>query len=524
MTMNVAARLFAVASENPDAPALWARGELLTYSQLMDEVISIAAGLKKTGLVRRGDRVAFLTNRTKTAYASLLAPLFAGATYVPLNTRFPDKRNRSILETSGATALIVDQPNLNKAQRLIESLPVSITVLAPETVGSDLPNPNWMGKDELPSAAEWSFDSEFCGDTPVYLMFTSGSTGKPKGVPISHLNLLSYVENITNFLGGVEASDRIIQLADLTFDISVHDIFVCFLNGASLYSVPENAALMGPRFVQENQLTGWFSVPSTAGLLRQKGQLDTCSMPSLRFTLFCGEALPSQVAEAWAIAAPHSAIYNLYGPTEATVAFSGYRYHAGQSDPPPVVPLGHPFPGQEIGLFEPGQSVAAKSDGTGEMCLSGSQVMAGYWGSSELNSVSIFEVNGCTWYRTGDLGTYESQQGWAFVGRVDHQVKIRGFRVELQEIEIVLRKLSGRALVAAVPWPVTQEAGATGCVAFVAGDPQDTDLILEGCRGFLPDYMVPSAVIFLDNMPVNSNNKVDYQQLLVKLKNRSQGH
>jgi non-ribosomal peptide synthetase component F len=342
-------------------------------------------------------------------------------------------------------------------------------------------------------------------------MFTSGSTGVPKGVPISHGNLAAYVANATA-LGGVTAEDRIIQLADLSFDISVHDMFVSWLNGAMLCSVPENATLMATRFVDELKITGWFSVPSTAGLLKQAKFLAPGSMPSMRFTFFCGEALTAAVADAWAEAAPNAAVFNLYGPTEATVAFSAYRCRPRQFEPSMIVPLGDAFHGQSIGLFEVDRPAPTQDD-VGEICLSGSQVCAEYWMAPELTPRRFFSLDGTWWYRTGDLGRIDPQLGLLFAGRADHQVKIRGFRVELQEIEGVVRGASDRDLVAVIPWPETADGGATGCVAFVGSATGDAEAIRMACQRLLPDYMVPSRIIFLGEMPLNSNGKVDYLRL-----------
>lgn len=235
-------------------------------------------------------------------------------------------------------------------------------------------------------------------------------------------------------------------------------------------------------------------------------------MPSMRFTFFCGEALTAAVADAWAEAAPNAAVFNLYGPTEATVAFSAFRCKPGQFEPSMIVPLGDPFSGQSIGLFEVDKPAKAQGD-IGEICLSGSQVCAEYWKAPELTSRRFFNLDGRWWYRTGDLGRIDPQLGLLFAGRADHQVKIRGFRVELQEIEGVVRSAGGRDLVAVIPWPTTADGGATGCVAFIHGAEGDAEAIRVECQRLLPDYMVPSRVIFLDEMPLNSNGKVDYLRL-----------
>ena len=145
--------------------------------------------------------------------------------------------------------------------------------------------------------------------------------------------------------------------------------------------------------------------------------------------------------------------------------------------------------------------------------LSGSQLTRGYWRAPDIDAEKFIVADGRRWYRTGDLARYDPEFGFIFAGRADHQVKIGGFRVELQEIETVVRAVSGRDVVAVVPWPVSEEGGALGCVAFIAGPAQDAEPIRAQCREKLPDYMVPQKIIHLSEMPLNSNGKVDYLQL-----------
>lgn len=509
--IGIAAALDECARRYADSPALWVHGQTLSYRELFDKARRLAGTLRSLG-IERGDRVGILSHRTPTAYSSILATLLAGGTYVPLNPRFPFERNRSILERSGARALIVDEKSAATATAVMAAKP-DVAVVAPETAAAKSAAREWTTAETIAKASANDLDLGAAGDELAYVLFTSGSTGEPKGVPISHGNLAAYVGNITEIVGGISGADRLVQLADLTFDISVHDMFASWLNGACVVSVPENASLMATRFVEDHHVTGWFSVPSTAGLLKQADLLQSGSMPSLRFTLFCGEALTGSVAEAWAAAAPNSQIWNLYGPTEATVAFTSFRYLPGQIEPPAVVELGEPYQGQEIGLFKPATLDRVAADEVGEICLTGTQVTGGYWQAPDLNAARFFQSAERRWYRTGDLGRRGSAGGYAFAGRVDHQVKIRGYRVELQEIEFVVRRASGVDVVAVLPWPVTDDGGATGCIAFVAKPEGDSELIRAECRRALPDYMTPSRIVFLRDMPLNASGKVDYVRL-----------
>jgi amino acid adenylation domain-containing protein len=456
------------------------------------------------------DRVAILSERTTTLYAAIVATLINGSAYVPLNPRFPAKRNRQILEGSGARALICSESQRAMLDEISGGLPNLEVVILPES-GSRSP----IGVRQLLAAdltrpgVNTRFNCEVAPGDLAYLLFTSGTTGVPKGVPITHANVLAYLRGIRSVCD-VGPKDRFFQIADLTFDMSVHDLFLAWTSGASLFSAPENATLLSPRFVTEHELTCWFSVPSAAALIRQAGLLDAGGMPSLRFTFFCGEALTGAVAETWAAAAPNSAIVNLYGPTEATVAVGGFHYRPGQADPPAVVSLGYPFPEQVMALFDSEGRPA--ENGEGEICLSGSQVASGYWQAPELTAERFFEAQGRRWYRTGDLGRFLDGEGFSYVGRADRQVKIRGYRMELQEVEAAVRKVTGRDLAAVLPWPVVESGSALGCIAFVVG-PKVAATALEQCRELLPEYAVPSCILTIPEMPLNANGKFDYRAL-----------
>lgn len=492
MPDNLGSAVAEIARAHPTRPALWARGELLTYRELLERAAAVAHGLRLSG-IGPGDRVAILSERSTAAYVAILAALFAGAAYVPLNVRFPAERNRRILESSGARALICSDGQEQVAGNLIGDLSERVVLLV-------------SGRDKADSTERLPCD-DGAGNL-AYIFFTSGTTGAPKGVPISHDNVFAYLRGIRT-LTDVTFDDRVMQAVDLTFDLSVHDIFLAWTSGACLYSIPENGTLLCTRFIEEHEGTHWLSVPSAAALVKQAGLLTAGCMPSLRYSFFCGEALTGTVAESWAAAAPASQIINIYGPTEATVAFSAYRYAPGQAQPPAVVSLGEPFPEQHMELFtDEGESVR---DGVGEICLSGSQVTDGYWNAPEITSERFFRAEGRRWYRTGDLGRYIVGEGYAYLGRADRQVKLRGYRVELQEIENAVRKVTGCDLAAVIPWPLDESGAALGCVAFIVGGSigQAADRLGE----LLPDYMVPSGIQQLKEMPLNPNGKIDHRAL-----------
>lgn len=487
---------------------MWCRGETLTYRDLLDRAGKLAETIHQRQLAEPGGRVAVLTDRTATLYVGILAALLAGCAYVPLNARFPIARNRSILRQSGASVLIADERHRGELGSLLADLEYTPAVLLPESsTPLDHPARQFVANDLCQSPRR--APCENAAGELAYIFFTSGSTGEPKGVPIRHQSVFAYLDGIRGIFDP-SPEDRILQLVDVTFDLSVHDIFLAWTSGACLYSVPENAVLLCTRFVEEHDITAWLSVPSTAGLIRQSGLLEPGSMPSLRHTFFCGEALTGSIAAGWAEAAPRSSIYNIYGPTEATIAISAYECDPVTVGALPVVPLGKPFPTQHMALFDTA-GVACADGEAGEICLAGTQVTDGYWQAPHLTAQRFFEAQGRRWYRTGDLGRYDPAHGFSYMGRTDHQVKIRGYRVELQEIETVVRRAAGCDLAAVIPWPLTPDGGALGCVAFIqTGNGIQEATILTECGHSLPEYMVPSRIISIDQFPFNANGKVDY--------------
>lgn len=491
--------------------ALWAQGEMRSYGELASKASKLANTLKRQG-ISQGDRVAILYGRNVGLYEAILACLLAGAVYTPLNPRFPVERNASILRASGAKALICDKRSTQHLAQLRAIAVADLSILAPEGVSDELDGSfDVVGAEAIATASADVAAPETRPDDYLYLLFTSGSTGTPKGVPISHANVCAYLDGIAQ-LSPVSAHDRLVQLVDVTFDLSAHDIFLAWTNGASLYAVPEQAAALAPRFVSDYELTCWLSVPSTAALAAKTGLLEAGAMPSLRLSFFCGEALPDAVAQAWVAAAPNSAVYNLYGPTEATIAFSYFKFDANSNDRPATVPIGFPLSNHVMSVRDENGCNVVESE-IGELHLAGRQLTDGYWCAPDITAERFVTLEGIRWYRTGDLVRPHAVDGYRYVGRADHQVKIQGFRVELSEIEAALRAAIDTPLVAVVAMPADEQGIVQGCIAYIAHQPLDTEQLASRLSQTLPQYMIPRQFRFLDALPLNANGKIDYPLL-----------
>jgi amino acid adenylation domain-containing protein len=505
----------------PARPALVVDGESLSYGDLRTLAGKIATAIR--GYEQTSFRLAaLLAHRSRTAYAGVLGVLGAGKGYVPINCKFPIRRSRRMLALSGCNVLVVGKECLAQLQHLLPELEQALTVILPDVadvdgLAAEHPRHHFVSSEQVEKAEVASMRPEVSSDATAYLLFTSGSTGEPKGVPISQSNVRSYIEYVCERYK-VNEHDRFSQEFDQTFDLSVHDMFVCWERGACLCCVPDKSVMAPAKFIRDNRLTMWFSVPSVVGLLAKMRLLSRGCFPSLRFSLFCGEPLSVDYARQWQDAAPNSIVENLYGPTEATIAITHYRWDQTRSTKEclnGIVPIGWIFPRQQFRIVDE-QGKAVPLGEQGELCLSGSQVSNGYWNDpqkTEQQFVRLPAEGDAVWYRTGDVIKQDSRGCLYYLGRIDQQVKIRGYRVELQEIEAVLRKACGAEQVVSIAWPV-ENGSADGVAAFVSGvQTLDQDHVIASCSHTLPDYMVPKKIYLLDEMPLNPNGKIDRRKL-----------
>jgi D-alanine--poly(phosphoribitol) ligase subunit 1 len=337
-------------------------------------------------------------------------------------------------------------------------------------------------------------------------------------VPISHANADAYV-TAQSQLDGRLPDARYAQYCELTFDPSVHDMFVCWANGGCLYVPKRVEPLYNAAFIKEHAITHWNSVPSAAAFMQQFRKLTPGEFPSLLLSMFGGEPLSRSMVLAWQRAAPNSRIVNLYGPTEATVACTRFEVTTGFLDDVrnTVMPLGWPVPGQEVMVVDEHLDAVAAGE-TGELLIGGPQVADGYLSPDEAGNSRFFSKTypGCRsqrWYRSGDAARESTAHGVLFQGRIDTQVKIRGSRIELGEVEHVVQQVSHTALCAVVAWPLDEAGRPVGLVAFVTDSRVDVAQIQHACRECLPAYAVPHRILAIDTFPLNANGKIDRKAL-----------
>lgn len=499
----------------PDRPALEYDGAILTYAELFERAAAVAAALAQAEPEPR--LACVFAHRSITAYVGVLGALLSGKGYVPLNHAFPPLRTRTMLVRSGARALVADAASTDQLDTVLEGVD-PLTIILPDRddvaqLREKWPQHDVLGaRDLLPGQPGVS---EVGPGDIAYLLFTSGSTGEPKGVGVTHANVRHFIQTVSERYA-IDESDRLTQTFDLTFDPSVFDMFVAWGRGACLCAMPQHAFLRPDRYLERARPTVWFGVPSLALLMRRLGLLTPDRYRGLRWSLFCGEALPVAVAEEWARSAPGSTVENLYGPTELTITCVAYRWDAVRGPAEAehgVVPIGLPLRGMDAVVVDP-QMREVEIGALGELLMTGPQLTPGYWNDPERTAAAFVRLQGRDglWYRTGDLVRRPVDGApLVYLGRLDHQVKVRGFRVELGEVEAALRDVSGHPEAVVIGWP-RADTGPTGLVGFLVGA-VDEQTVIARVAERLPHYMVPDAIQSLDKLPTNASGKIDRDAL-----------
>jgi amino acid adenylation domain-containing protein len=469
----------------PDATAVAGGGEALTYAELEHRSNRIAQRLRALG-VAPGTRVGVSVERSAGMVAALLGVLKAGGAYVPLDPAFPRERLAYMLEDAGARIIFADSASA-------AALPAHDA----NVVKLDEPA-EWTGVSDAPAAA---------GVTPedvAYVIYTSGSTGKPKGVAIPHRAVVNFLRSMAE-APGLTASDVVVAVTTLSFDIAGLEVFLPLIVGARVEVATREEASDGAALralLERSGGTVLQATPATWRLLLEAGWQ---GHPGLR--MFCGgEALPRDLADK--LLEGGGTLWNLYGPTETTIWSTIEQVTAGHA-----VAIGRPIANTQAYVLDAaGQRVPPGV--LGELYLGGAGLAHGYLGKPGLTAErfvpdGIGRTPGARLYRTGDVARWLADGRLECLGRLDQQVKVRGFRIELGEIEAALMSHpSIRAAAAAVhPDP----AGEKRLVAYFVpeGEAATASDLRKFLRKRLPDYMVPSFFVELDAMPLTQNLKID---------------
>jgi amino acid adenylation domain-containing protein len=516
------------AIHNPRKVAIDEGARAITYAELCSEMHRIASVLQTNGTLKN-DRIGLLTGSGIEACAGMLGILRADACYVPLNPAFPEKRLGSIIVDAGIKSLVTVKKYSDQLLKILKEIDgfqgVSIILLdSPMTgpEGLDLQKKFFqyfttiIAADTLSQVAPPK-PTQAMQDDLAYVMYTSGTTGTPNGVMVTHQNVTSFLRWALDHFS-ISSCDRMSGHSDISFDLSVFDIFGSFFAGATLCPVTHIGDKSFPgKFINDREITIWFSVPSVIGTLRKSGQLtQNIFSKHLRWAIFCGEALLPDYAESWIKTHPTVPMCNLYGPTEATIACSYFNLGDERFiESGNAIPIGHPTADTEIQILKQQTDEVADVDEIGRLMISGAQLSPGYFGKPGLTQDKFIphpfkNDTGERIYDSSDLAYRDGGGLIHFVGRADSQVKIMGYRVELGEIETVIAHHIA-VNEAAVVLMKTEKSPLVAAVSLNQGFSEDTikEDILIHCEQYLPSYMVPQHLVIYPSLPKNNNGKID---------------
>jgi amino acid adenylation domain-containing protein len=522
--------------KTPNAIAIDDGTRVLSYGQLLTDTSQLSSYLQSVNH-SRGDRVGLFMGNSLEACVGIISTLRADGCYVPLNPTYPTARIANIIEDSMPKCVFTITQHLEKLLESLNALDNSSVkdVFVLDGSSEDFENftnsaarlnINLVSRETIDSADVPEVTTKNIDEDLAYVMYTSGTTGKPKGVMLTHRNIVSFI-SWASYAFQIKPSDRLSNHSHIGFDLSVFDIFGALCNGATVCPVLSAGDLMAPgKFIKDRKITIWFSVPSVIGMMQRFNQLTPSAFDeNLRVAVFCGEALSPEYASLWIETHPDIPMFNLYGPTEATVAVT--CHHVGVDtpfDPNTAIPIGKPCRDVEIQIMSLDEDTLVEPGEIGRIMICGAQLASGYWNKpSQTNEV--FRVNpikenyNARMYQTGDLGRLDPETGVLYcLGREDTQVKVMGFRIELGEIEVVI----GRApnVEEVVVLLVGDEDKRLVAAAATKGEVTEDEL-LDHAEKFLPIYMLPKEVVFYDQLPKNSNGKIDRPKIAEQIVNGS---
>ena len=475
----------------PNKKALVYKDISLTYEELNRKVNKFARFLQEKG-IKENDIVGVFMDKTQWFIISILAIQKLGAAYLPMHPEYPEERVNYILSDSKAKLVITDQ-----------NIELDTLVIKPEDIN-------------ISSYEDSNLEIDFNDSTLCYVIYTSGSTGKPKGVMLTHRNLMNFVYVFNDcFKNKFSPKDNCLSLTNISFDVSVAEIYTPLCFGATLVLYPENTLTdikVLADVLQKEKITFLYIPPNVLDDVYNfiKASNKTFGVNKM---LVGVEAIKNGTLNHFIELNPDIEIVNGYGPTEATICstFYPYKYNKKETD---IVPIGYPLKNNNIYILNKFNTLLPVGY-PGEICVTGENVSSGYLAHpvlTEKSFVNIPELSDKPIYKTGDIGYFTKDGYIEFVGRNDSQIKFKGYRIELNEINKVVLNVNGLSKCVTL---IKEINGIPSlCTYFTVNDKKITgDILRERISGVLPYYMIPSHLILLEDFPLTSNGKIDRKKL-----------
>jgi amino acid adenylation domain-containing protein len=471
-----------------DQNAFFINEQFYTYSQFSNKIAGISEELK-TNKIPLQTPVGVITTDSLETYASIISLWINGLIFVPISPSNSKERNENSIKQAGIKYIL---SSTNDDTAIIESKELSIIETQALSANSELKNINNNPNNIL------------------YLLFTSGSTGTPKGVPITQNNLESFINSFLEIDYQLNHEDKFLQIYDLSFDASVHCYTLPFFLGGCIYTIPakEVKYLYAYKLMKEQELTFVKMPPSTITYL--KPYFSKINLGNLKYTLFGGEALPSNLVKEWKKCAPNSEIHNVYGPTEATINCFYYNATNNIKDFNGTVCIGKAM-GEITAIVIDENNTILDAHQKGELCVAGNQITNGYWKNETKNIEAFIQINNSIFYKTGDIVYFDEEQDYYYCGRIDSQVQIQGYRVELGEIEHHVRNLTKLNHIAVIDQ--LNKNGTNQLFLFLENYTGLIDELKEHLSQKIPNYMIPQKITNLDAFPLLTSGKIDRNKL-----------
>lgn len=495
MKNSVLSWLDETAKRLPNKLALQDISGNITYQEYRSKSLAIAYKIVELNKGEMKKPVVVYLEKGKEVLVSFMGVAYSGCFYSPIDTEMPQSRVDKILEVLKPEIVITT----NKLKTNFEKFNFyGSYIIYEETICSE--------EDET---AVKPYTEKIIDTDLLYVLFTSGSTGVPKGVSICHRSVIDYTDWVTETFN-ITQKDTFGNQAPFYFDNSILDIYSCMKTGATLNIIPKKLFFQPVpllEYIKYNKINTIFWVPSALIVVSKlKAFRNVDLSDTLKRVLFCGEVMPNKQLNIWRKFLPNVTYANLYGPTEITDACTYYIVDREFSDDEPL-PIGIPMGNTDI-LVLNDEDKLVTDDEVGELCVRGTSLAMGYYNNPE-KTRSAFVQNPLNKavpeiiYRTGDLVRYNEYREIIYISRKDFQIKHLGHRIELGEIETAISSLEEVTLNCCLYDEKNQRI-----VLFV--DAQvDRDYIKERIEKLVPEYMIPGKVIYLENMPINANGKID---------------